>query len=435
LLARTLDNGLFVVAEEMHHAPVVAFSVWYRVGSRNEVPGITGISHWVEHMMFKGTARFGKGALDRLISSRGGEWNGFTTEDFTAYYEVLPAEHLRLAVEIEADRMAASVFDPREVESERSVIISEREGAENHPVFWLAEAVEAAAWTVHPYRQGVIGAKCDLRAINRDDLYAHYQAYYAPDNAMVVAAGDFDAGELFELAEHYFGGIPPGAPRRPLRSVEPPQEGRRRLVVRRPGPARYLMLMYHVPEAGHPDIPALLVLAAALSGATSPVQWRGRRMGRSSRLYRRLVGAGLAVRVGSEVVLRTDPGAFQVLATVAGGADAGRVEEEIAGEFSLVSTAGLLQGEIAAAKRQLEAQIAYTRSGALGHAEWLGLFGALGSLDLAESIARAISAVSGDDVCRVAASYLDVNNSTVGLFCPANGYPPPGPPVEGGPAA
>lgn len=369
--------------------------------------------------MFKGTPRFGKGALDRLVSSRGGEWNAFTTEDFTAYYEVLPSEYLALAVEIEADRMAGSTFDLREVEAERSVIISEREGAENHPVFWLTEAVEAAAWTVHPYRQGVIGAKCDLCAMTRDDLYAHYRSYYSPDNAAVVAAGDFSAEDLFALVERHFGIIPRGRPRRPVRSVEPPQTGQRRLVVRRPGPAQYLLAAYHIPEAGNADIPALLVLTAAMSGAASPVQWRGRRMGKSSRLYRGLVSSGLAVRVDAQAGLRADPGLLEVLATAAPGIDVARVEDALETEILSLRSGGLTAAELETAKRQLEAQIAYTRGGALGHAEWLGFFGALGDPGLARRLGAAVAAVSAEEVRGVARTYLHADNATVGIFRPA----------------
>lgn len=415
---RTLSNGLVIIAKEMRHAPVAAFSVWYRVGGRNEVPGITGISHWAEHMMFKGTARFGKGALDRLVTSRGGEWNGFTTEDFTAYYEVLPSEHLRVAVEIEADRMANCLFDPAEVESERTVIISEREGAENEPVFWLTEAVQAMSWTVHPYRQGVIGAKCDLQAITRDDLFAHYRAYYSPDNAVAVAAGDFSASELFDMVETNFGLIPTGPARSPLRSVEPPQEGPRRLTVNRPGPVPYLLTAHHVPGISHQDIPALLCLQAVLAGAQSPVGWLGRRMGKSSRLYRKLVRGGLAVRVEAAVELRTDPSAFHTLATACPGVEPVALEDAIAAELGGIASNGITPQELDTAKQQLRAQIAYSRAGVLGHATWLGLFAMVSDTRLSDTFGEAIAAVTSDDISRVAGTYLRPDNGTTGWFIP-----------------
>jgi len=224
-----LDNGLRLLVREIHHAPLAALFVWYRVGSRNEVPGITGISHWVEHMMFKGTPKYGKGQLDRLVTRHGGVSNGFTWVDFTAYFEVLPVQHLDLALDIESDRMQNCLFDPNEVKAERTVIISEREGAENNPGFWLDEAVTRVAYLVHPYGQGVIGAKSDLMAITRDDLYRHYKTFYVPDNAIAVAAGDFNADEVFESVKKYFGHIPRGSGCPQVRSVEPPQEGERRV--------------------------------------------------------------------------------------------------------------------------------------------------------------------------------------------------------------
>jgi len=195
-----LSNGLVVLLREVHAAPVATFWAWYRVGSRNEVPGITGISHWVEHMLFKGTPTLGKGEFSRLVNRHGGSWNGFTWKDFTAYFETLPAEHIGLGIQIESDRMTHSLFDPEEVESERTVIISEREGAENNPEYALYEEVEAAAYRVHTYRHAVIGYKSDLLAMTRDDLIRHYRTYYTPNNAVVVAVGDFDSQALLRPA-------------------------------------------------------------------------------------------------------------------------------------------------------------------------------------------------------------------------------------------
>lgn len=415
---RQLANGLMVLAQEMRHAPVVAFSIWYRVGARNEVPGITGISHWVEHMMFKGSERYGKGELDRQISARGGQYNGFTTEDFTAYYEVLPAEHLELAVDIEADRMARASFDPQEVDSERTVIISEREGAENQPTFWLSEAAEAACWTVHPYRQGVIGAKCDLEEITREDLWAHYRAYYSPDNAVVVATGDFEAARLFDLVETAFAPIPQGPPRRPLRSVEPLQAGQRRVEVRRPGPASYLLALQHIPAAGHPDIPALLCLSAVLGGGQSPLPWRSQPMGRSSRLYRELVKGELAVRAGSVLSLRADPSVLEIHATARPGAEPARIEDAVRANLDRLAAEEVSASELHAAKRQVLAQIAYSRAGMLGQVEWHGMFAMVGSPEAGQALARQLETVDATEVRRAALTYLSRDNSTVGWFVP-----------------
>src|SRR3990172_6336381 len=219
-----LDNGLRVLLLESHSAPVASFWVWYGVGSRNEIPGWTGISHWVEHMLFKGTPTHPKGVLTRAIERLGGRWNAFTSWDVTAYHEVLPAEHLPFAIGLEADRMRHTLFEPEEVESERTVIISEREGAENFPTSHLSEEVNALAFKVHSYRYPVIGWKSDLRRMTRDDLYRHYRTYYHPRNALVVAVGAFDTPQVLPQIRQAFGEIDSGPEIPPVLPEEPPQE-------------------------------------------------------------------------------------------------------------------------------------------------------------------------------------------------------------------
>ncbi|HMO56548.1 MAG TPA: pitrilysin family protein, partial [Roseiflexaceae bacterium] len=241
-IVHRLSNGMLVLLREVHTAPVASCWVWYNVGSRNEGPGTTGISHWVEHMLFKGTPTLPKGSLDRLIPRNGGVFNAFTSNDFTAYYETLPADRIELALEIEADRMVNTIFDIDEVESERTVILAEREGAENEPDFWLNEAVMAAAYQIHPYRHEVIGWKHDLLSMTRDDLYRHYQRYYRPNNAVLVVVGDIDSEHLLAVIERLFGTLPMGEPPAPVTAVEPEQQGERRVTIRRPGPAQYVQI-------------------------------------------------------------------------------------------------------------------------------------------------------------------------------------------------
>ena len=220
-----LPNGLTILTREMHTAPITTFWIWYGVGGRNETPGITGISHWVEHMLFKGTPQLPAGEIFRRINKNGGVLNGFTSLDYTAYYATLPSDRIGIAIDIEADRMVNARFDPDEVASERTVIISEKQGGENHPTVHLREAAMSAAFRIHPYRQGVIGYLSDLQAITRDDLYQHYRTYYVPNNATVVAVGDFDSDELIAKIEAAFGPIPRGAAIPAVRPVEPQQEG------------------------------------------------------------------------------------------------------------------------------------------------------------------------------------------------------------------
>lgn len=250
----TLDNGLTVVLKEMHHAPVASFMVWYRVGSRHEKPGITGISHWVEHMMFKGTPTYPNGTLDSMVSREGGFWNAFTWIDFTAYYETMPTSKIDLALQLEADRMANTLMTPEEIESERTVIISERQMYENDPNFQLSEELTSVAFRVHSYHHEVIGDVADLVTMTRDDLYHHYQRHYVPNNAIVVAVGDFATADMMQRINAQFGHLPAGEPTSPVTRHEPPQKGERRVAVRGPGDTAYLTVAYRAPAAAYPTI-------------------------------------------------------------------------------------------------------------------------------------------------------------------------------------
>ncbi|HEX5692280.1 MAG TPA: pitrilysin family protein, partial [Roseiflexaceae bacterium] len=272
--AHTLPNGMLVLTREVHSAPVATCWVWYRVGARNETIGTTGISHWVEHMLFKGTPNIPKGEMDRLIARNGGTFNGFTSNDYTAYFETLPADRIELGLQIESDRMVNSLFDSDEVTSERTVIISEREGHENDPEWWLSEALMAATFQVHPYRNEVIGWKSDLMAMTREELYTHYQTYYMPNNAVLVLVGDFETDAMMGKVEHYFAGLPTGPTLPAFRAFEPEQQGERRVTVRRPGPAQYVQIAYHTPSCRHEDFASLVVLDAVLSGA-KPMSFGG----------------------------------------------------------------------------------------------------------------------------------------------------------------
>lgn len=419
VISTTLANGLTVLTREIHDAPVATFWVWYRVGARNEVPGITGISHWVEHMLFKGTPTFKKGEIFRAVTKNGGTLNGFTWLDYTTYFETLPSDRLELALRIESDRMVNSIFDPDEVASERTVIISEREGSENHPTFHLDEEVSAAAFKVHPYGQGVIGWKCDLQSITREDLYGWYRGHYAPNNAVAVAVGDFQTDELLGKVERYFGGIPAGPAVPALRSVEPAQQGERRVIVRRPGPTPYLEVAYHAPAAADPDTVALMVLDAVLSGA-KPMGLGGREggLGRSSRLYRRLVEGGLASGAGSSFALTRDPYLFGVSATVRPGVDIGRVESAVFEEVDRLRAEGATDDELAKARKQVRAQLVYGSEGVTSIGYWLGSLESVHSHKLFDNLLERVDAVATDDVRRVAATYLGENSRTVGQFIP-----------------
>ena len=415
-----LSNGLVVLLREVHAAPVATFWAWYRVGSRNEVPGITGISHWVEHMLFKGTPTLGKGEFSRLVNRHGGSWNGFTWKDFTAYFETLPAEHIGLGIQIESDRMCHSLFDPEEVESERTVIISEREGAENNPEYALYEEVEAAAYRVHTYRHAVIGYKSDLLAMTRDDLIRHYRTYYNPNNAVVVAVGDFDSQALLARVREAFEAIPPGPKPPPVRSVEPPQEGERRVMVRRPGGAvPQLQMAFHAPAATDPDFFPCLVLDGVLSGFKGPGVFGGEAMGvRSSRLYRALVERQLTVDAGSSFRPTLDPTLFEIGASLRPGVPPERVEAAVLAELQRLCEEPVGAEELDKVHKQARAQWVYAADGVSGQAVLLGSSEIVTDNEYLARFLDRMTAVTPEAMQRVAAKVFAEVNRTVGWYIP-----------------
>jgi zinc protease len=417
-----LPNGLMVLTRELHHAPVASFWVWYRVGGRNEVPGITGISHWVEHMLFKGTETFRPGEVFRQVTANGGTLNGFTWIDYTTYFETLPSDRVDLALRIESDRMANAVFDPEEVSSERTVIISEREGHENEPTWHLDEEVTAAAFKVHPYGNGVIGWKCDLRTMTRDDLYGHYQRYYGPHNAVAIAVGDFETEAMLARVEQLFGAIPAGPAVPDVRSIEPEQEGERRIRLRRPAPTRYLQVAYQAPNAAHDDAFPMLVLDAILSGAKSMGMGGGRApMGRSARLYRALVDAGLASSARSAFALTRDPFVMDFSVTLRPGIALEDAERALFGVVEALATDGPTADELTRAKKQVRAQFGYGTETVTSQAYWLGSLECVASYQLFGQLLDRVNSVEAADVKRVAATYLTERRRTVGWLEPTEG--------------
>jgi zinc protease len=414
-----LANGLRVLVRPLHSAPVATCWIWYRVGARNELPGRTGISHWVEHMMFKGTPTFPKGTIMRLVNKNGGTLNGFTSDDYTAYFETLPSDRLDLALRIEADRLANSVFDPAEVEAERTVIISERQGSENSPTFLLNEEVAALAYRAHPYRHQVIGWKEDLRRITHDELLTHYQTYYGPHNAVLVIVGDVEAAAVLPRVEELFGCIPAGRPTPPVLAVEPPQIGERRVVVRQPGTAQYFQAAFHVPQARHSDRMSLMALEAVLSGA-SPMSISGGATSthRSARLYRALVETDLAVRAGCGYSSNIDPGLLVFSAAVRDGRKLEEVERAIWDQIKRLQDEPVSEEELQKAHKQARAQFAYALETVTNHAFWLGYMDMVDDYSRFDTFLDDLATATTSDVQRVAQTYLVDTNRTVGWFVP-----------------
>lgn len=417
--AHTLPNGLLVLTKEVHSAPVATCWIWYRVGSRNEPSGLTGISHWVEHMLFKGTPSMPKGSLDRLVARNGGTFNGFTWIDYTAYFETLPADRIELGLRMESDRMINSLFDADEVESERTVIISELEGYANYPETWLDEAVKSAAFTAHPYHNPVIGYRNDLLAMTRADLYNHYQTYYMPNNAVLVLVGDFQTAAMMRMVESYFAALPVGPTLPHMHAVEPEPQGERRVTIRRPGPAEYIQMAYLVPDCRQQDFVPLVVLDAVLSGA-GPLSFfgGGAQTNRSARIYKALVETELASSASSSYRPTRDPFLFEFYATVRNGQSIQAVEQALLREIEKVQQDGVNQDELAKVLKQVRAQVAYGGESVTNQAMVLGMWEVLDNYRRVDTLLDELAAVQAADVQRVAQTYLTERRRTVGHFIP-----------------
>ena len=412
----TLDNGLTVLLSESHRAPVTTFWIWYRVGSRNEVPGITGIAHWAEHMLFKGSQAFPKGQIDKQIARNGGVMNGLTWLDFTTFFETLPADRIDLALRIESDRMVNALFDPEEVALERTVIISERQGAENQPTFLLGEELVASAFRVHPYHHETIGDMCDLETISHEQLWRHYQTFYGPNNAVAAAVGDFEAPRMLERIEELFGPLTtrPGPP--PVHRPEPPQRGERRVNLAGPGSTSYLQLAYHAPAASAPDFFPMAVLSTILTGATGMNLFSGSPPNRTSRLYKALVETELAASVSGSLSPTLDPYLYRISATTRSGKTPVQIEEAIDAEVERILAEPISADELETALKQTKAQFAYSSESVTNQGFWLGYSSVVADIEWFETFLDRLEAVTVEEVHRVANAYLESGNRTVGHY-------------------
>jgi zinc protease len=414
----SLANGLEVLLKEIHTSPIVSQWIWYRVGSRDEVPGLTGASHWVEHMMFKGTAEFPLGVMDRAVSKEGGYLNAFTFLDWTAYFETLPAEKIDLALSVEADRMFNCLFDPNEVNSERTVVISERQGSENEPLFRLSEEVQSAAFRVHPYHHEIIGDLTDLYSMQRDDLYRHYRNYYIPNNAVLSIAGDFETramlarvGELFEPLSS--GSLPP----RLVRS-EPPQAGERRVSVEGPGETVYLQVSYRAPKADDQDFFALNLLDSLLTGPTNLNMFGGGVTNKTSRLYKALVEKELAISVNGGLQATIDPYLYTTVITVHPKHTVSECIAAIEDEVKKLQDAPPPTAELERALKQARAIFAYGSESISNQAFWLGFAEMFATVEWFTTYLDRLATVTPADVQRLAQTCLRLQNRTLGVYLP-----------------
>ncbi|MCL4271330.1 MAG: insulinase family protein [Anaerolineales bacterium] len=407
----TLKNGMKVMLREIHTAPIISSWIWYRVGSRDEPTGKTGISHWTEHMMFKGTKKFPSKVLDKAISRDGGRWNASTSRDSTRYYETMPAGKIDLALRLEADRMQNSNFDKKEVESERTVIISEREGSENEPTFRLSEAVQHAAFRVHPYHHDIIGDKADLRSITRDDLYTHYRTYYVPGNAVLSIAGDFETKSMLKRIRELYERIPSGPKPTRLIRPEPEQHGELRLSVEGPGETAFTQIAYRFPNATHPDYFPLQVLESLLNGA-SGLSYK------TARLYRALVDREFAVDVSGWSESTIDPYLYRITITHRPDRKPEQAVAVLDDEIKKLQDHHVPDEEIQRAVKQARAVFAYGSENITHQAFWMGYTSMFSDYSWYTTYLKKLARVTPKDIQRVAQTYFQPRSRVIGSYVP-----------------
>jgi len=407
-----LDNGLKIVLHEDHDIPNIAYYTFFRVGSRNERPGLTGVSHFIEHMMFNGTQANGPGQFDRIMEANGGANNAFTGEDLTGYTNWYPAAALEKMIALDADRMQGLIFDPQVLESERGVIASERRMAvENNNENLLSETVRAAAIMAHPYHWDVIGWMSDILSWKRDEIIAYYRTFYSPNNAVIVVVGDFQTAKIMELIRKYYASIPRGPEPPAVLTVEPPQLGPRRVTVRKPAQTPEFIMVFHAPAATDPDFPAMDVLGMALL------------QGESSRLYQRLVARDqLAIDVSGGIGMSIDPLLFTFTVKPRPGTDTALIEKAIEEELEKIKKEGLAAKELQKALNSVRMDFYNPLMTISGKAYKLGeseiYYGGY------EHIFKAMDpykAVTLKQVQELAGKYFSENNKTVGVLVPEGG--------------
>jgi predicted Zn-dependent peptidase len=403
----TLDNGMKILVLEDSSIPNANMYLFWKVGSRNEVPGITGISHFFEHMMFNGSAKYGPKMFDRTMEAAGGANNAYTSENVTVYTNWFPVGAMETIFDLEADRIAHLDIDAAMVESERGVVASERTtGLENSNWRVLQEELKGAAFRAHPYSWSVIGHESDIAAWSLQDLRQYHSTYYAPNNAVVVIAGDVKLAQVKALADQYFAPIPAKTPPREIRTVEPQQQGERRVFVKKASVSTpNIMLAYHIPETSHKDTYALDLLAAILGE------------GKSSRLYQALVNNQIALGVETYMPESFDPNLFYFYGVAAADINAAQLEQALLAEIAKVVTDGVTEAELEKVKNLRLMGFYRTLETINGKADTIGTYELfMGSYKKLFSAPEDYSKVTPEDIQRVARQYFTRANRTVGVL-------------------
>jgi zinc protease len=406
---KVLPNGLKVILLEDHKAPVFTFQVWHRVGSRNEEWSKTGISHLLEHMMFKGTKTVSGSDFSRIIAENGGNENAFTSQDFTAYFENMSADRIGIPIKLEADRMRNLVLKEEDFLTERMVVLEERRmRTEDDPQAYLMEQLQATTFQTSPYHWPTIGWEEDLKRLTVKELAAYYDLYYNPVNAFVVVVGDFRTEELLHEIEEAFGPIEKGTLPNQKKDTDSPQAGERRIRVEREAQLPLIVMAYHVPTIANPDSYVLEVISALLSG------------GKSSRLYKTLVREKkIALSVDAEnSLLSKDPSTFTLSMQPLPGKNLLAAEEALNGELERLRRHLVSVDELDKAKVQIEAEFVYSQQSVFSQAMLLAQHEIASDWRKVDDYIPMIGKVTPEDVKRVAQAYLVPKNRTVGLLVP-----------------
>src|ERR1700691_5368138 len=420
-----LANGLRVILAPAPASPVASVWVWYRVGSKNEYPGITGASHWVEHMLFQGSRRYGKGEIDRAVISVGGELNAFTDTDFTAYFSTVPREHLAVPLDIESDRMTRALISDVEVERERTVIHAEREGNENWPEFRVEEELNQLAFQTHPYRWEVLGRRADIERLTPAQLRDYYHRYYGTRNAILVIAGGFDARSVARDVRRRFSKLPASGEDVRVTEVELPARGERRAELTGPGTTPYLQMGWRSPTLHDPETPATMVLDTVLGGDTRllPAGGGGGRAGEppSARLYRALVDTGLAVRATSEWRPREYPGLFTIQAQAAKGVSLDQLESAVDSVLARLVRAGPTPTELDDLRAKVRRGAALSYEGASRTGFRLGYLSVLRSPEYEDELFRSLLHVTAPQARDRAQALFRRESRVVVRYTPTGG--------------
>jgi zinc protease len=404
-----LPNGLKVILLENHRVPLITFQAWYRVGSRNESWGKTGLSHMIEHMMFKGTKKVGPEEFSRIIQENGGNNNAFTSRNFTAYFENISSDRARVPINLESDRMQNLILREEDFRTERMVVMEERRlRTDNDPISYLEEQVDATAFQTSPYHWPVIGWMEDIKRFTLEDVKAYHQIYYNPVNAFLVVVGDFKKDDMLQMLRDAFGQIPKGRLPVQEKDKDPVQTGERRVIVKKEAQLPFIYMGYHIPNLTSPDSYVLEVIAEILSG------------GKSSRFYKNLIhDRQLALDADADnSLLSRDPSLFTLSVQPLPDKDMAEIEKALDQEIERLKKEPVDDQELQKAKNRIEADFVYAQDSLFYQGMLIAEYEISSSWKAIDDYIPSIRKVSSEDILRVAKRYLNPDNRTVGILIP-----------------